>query len=139
MPVSGPVATTSATPCAGVPTEATESTWPLSSVGPGESFPTTSRTTVAPPATVAVTVEPVNDDPDPEDDLASTSEDASVTIDVLTNDDDVDGDSLVVIGVEGASHGSASIAPGGTHVSYEPDTNFNGTDSFEYTVSEVVT
>jgi Ca2+-binding RTX toxin-like protein len=59
-----------------------------------------------------------------------------VTIDVRANDDDVDGDTLALIGVEGASHGTASIAPGGTHVSYEPEPDFNGTDTFEYAVSD---
>ena len=87
-------------------------------------------------ATVSVTVEPANDDPDAEDDAASTAEDSAVTIDLLANDDDVDGDALTVTGVEGTANGTASVSVDGTQVSYQPNLNFNGTETFEYTVSD---
>ncbi|MGH1459802.1 MAG: Ig-like domain-containing protein, partial [Paracoccaceae bacterium] len=47
-------------------------------------------------AEVTVTVTPVNDDPVANDDTATTDEDTPVTIDVLGNDTDVDGDPLTV-------------------------------------------
>ena len=87
-------------------------------------------------ATVTVTVSPVNDDPDPEDDAASTPEDTAVTLDVLANDDDVDGDSLSVSVIEGATHGAATIAADGKHVSYVPDPDWSGVETLEYAVTD---
>ncbi|OOC11734.1 hypothetical protein BM451_20070, partial [Dickeya dadantii] len=47
-------------------------------------------------ATVAVTITPVNDAPVAANDSATTAEDTPVTVNVLSNDSDVDGDSLTV-------------------------------------------
>jgi Ca2+-binding RTX toxin-like protein len=87
-------------------------------------------------ATIAVTVLPVNDDPDPADDEVSVAEDGIVTLDVVANDDDVDGDTVVVNSVEDPDHGTASIAPDGRSLIYSPDGNWNGVDTFSYTVSD---
>lgn len=87
-------------------------------------------------ATVTVTVVAVNDDPDPEDDEASTSEDLPLSISVLANDADVDGDTLHVLGAEGAAHGMTTVSPDGLSVIYAPDADFSGSDSFEYSVSD---
>ncbi|MGL1258692.1 tandem-95 repeat protein, partial [Vibrio parahaemolyticus] len=46
--------------------------------------------------TVEVNVTPVNDAPVAKDDIATTQEDTPVTIDVLPNDTDVDGDTLSI-------------------------------------------
>ncbi|WP_139128530.1 Ig-like domain-containing protein, partial [Vibrio parahaemolyticus] len=46
--------------------------------------------------TVEVNVTPVNDAPVAKDDIATTQEDTAVTIDVLSNDTDVDGDKLSI-------------------------------------------
>ncbi|HGS5501649.1 TPA: tandem-95 repeat protein, partial [Vibrio parahaemolyticus] len=46
--------------------------------------------------TVNVDVTPVNDAPVAKDDIATTQEDTAVTIDVLSNDTDVDGDKLSI-------------------------------------------
>jgi uncharacterized repeat protein (TIGR01451 family) len=86
-------------------------------------------------ATVTVTVYEVNDDPVAADDSASANEDTSVTISVLANDSDVDGDSLTVSGVSDPAHGSVVINANGT-VTYTPDTGFSGLDSFTYTISD---
>ena len=85
-------------------------------------------------ATVTVTVNPVNDDPDAGDDMATTDEDVAVTIPVLANDSDVDGDPLSVSGVSDASNGT--VTTGGANVTYTPAPNFNGSDSFSYTVDD---
>ncbi|KCV75567.1 hypothetical protein Y011_05735 [Vibrio parahaemolyticus VP49] len=45
---------------------------------------------------MTVTVTPVNDSPVAVDDTVSTQEDTVVTIDVLPNDSDVDGDKLSI-------------------------------------------
>ncbi|WP_154220342.1 cadherin-like domain-containing protein, partial [Vibrio parahaemolyticus] len=47
-------------------------------------------------AKVSVTVTPVNDSPVAVDDTTYIQEDTAVTIDVLTNDTDVDGDKLSI-------------------------------------------
>jgi Ca2+-binding RTX toxin-like protein len=87
-------------------------------------------------ATLTVTVAPVNDDPDPEDDSVTLAEEGVVTVDVLANDEDVDGDALVVSAVDDPDHGAASIAPDGKSVIYSPDADWNGTEAFAYTVSD---
>ena len=47
-------------------------------------------------ATVAVTVNPVNDAPVAANDAVSTDEDTAVTIDVLANDSDPENDQLTI-------------------------------------------
>ena len=84
--------------------------------------------------TVTVTVNAV---PVAVDDTATTAEDTAVDINVATNDTDADGDTLSVTAVTTPSNGTAVIAEGSSiTVTYTPNANFNGTDSFDYTVSD---
>ncbi len=85
-------------------------------------------------ATVTFTVTPVNDDPVALDDVATTDEDTPVSIDVLSNDSDVDLDTLSISAVGAPSNGAAVI--NGLNIDYTPALNFNGTDSFTYNVSD---
>ena len=88
-------------------------------------------------ATVTVTVNPVNDPPVAAGDSASTNEDTALALSassLLVNDTDIDGDTLSVISVQGASHGSVSLVSG--TVRFVPAANFNGAASFTYTVSD---
>jgi DNA/RNA endonuclease G (NUC1) len=85
-------------------------------------------------ATVTINVTPVNDAPVAVDDSANTDEDTPVTVSVLSNDTDVEGDTLSVSAVTQGAHGSAAIV--GSDVKYTPASNYNGTDSFTYTVSD---
>jgi CshA-type fibril repeat protein len=85
-------------------------------------------------ATVTVTVNPVNDGPDAVNDAAATNEDTPVTVAVLANDTDPDGDPLTVTAAS-AANGTVAINPDGT-VTYTPNANFNGTDTISYTVSD---
>lgn len=87
------------------------------------------------PATVTITVDPVNDPPVANEDTATTEEDTAVDIDVLANDTDVDGDALEVDSVTVPANGSVTINSDNT-VTYTPDQDFCGTDSFTYTVSD---
>jgi len=87
-------------------------------------------------ATVDVTVNSVNDSPVAGNDTAVTSENDSVSMAVLGNDNDVDGDTLTVSSVGSATHGTVTIDGGNTSITYTPDTNYNGPDSFTYTVSD---
>ncbi|MEO1491120.1 MAG: tandem-95 repeat protein [Pseudomonadota bacterium] len=86
-------------------------------------------------ATVNVTVNPVNDAPVAADDTASTDEDTAVVISVLDNDTDIDGDTLSVLGVSQGTNG-ATVRNGDGTVTYTPDADFNGTDTFTYIVSD---
>ena len=94
-------------------------------------------------ATAAVTAAPVTDpDPEPEevtvlavDDAAETAEDTPVTIDVLANDSDPDGDTLTVVEVSAPTHGTAVVADTGAVV-YTPEPDFHGTDRFTYVVGD---
>ena len=85
-------------------------------------------------ATVDVTVLPVNDPPLAGDDAEETPEDTPVTIDVLGNDSDVDGDALTVVEVSAPTHGTAVVDTGA--VVYTPEPDFHGTDSFTYVVGD---
>jgi len=88
-------------------------------------------------ATVTINVGVVNDPPVANDDNDTTPEDTPVTTNVVANDTDVDGTvvaSAVAI-VSGPSDGSVVNNGNGT-VTYTPDEDFNGSDSFTYTVKD---
>ena len=78
---------------------------------------------------------PANAGPVAVDDTASTDEDVAVSIGVLGNDTDTDGDSLTVSGTTNPAHGTVTVNPDGT-LGYTPADGFSGTDSFDYTVSD---
>ncbi|EJG0905567.1 tandem-95 repeat protein [Vibrio parahaemolyticus] len=84
---------------------------------------------------VEVNVTPVNDAPVAKDDIATTQEDTAVTIDVLTNDTDVDGDKL---SIESASvpkeQGTVEVVDG--KLVFTPAENFNGDAEITYTVTD---
>ena len=86
---------------------------------------------------VAVTVIPSNSPPVAGDDTATVAEDGSVDIAVLANDSDPESGPLSVSAVGPAGHGSVSINGNGT-VHYVPAANYNGSDSFSYTVQDNV-
>ncbi|ENL1287239.1 tandem-95 repeat protein, partial [Vibrio parahaemolyticus] len=85
--------------------------------------------------TVNVDVTPVNDAPVAKDDIATTQEDTAVTIDVLPNDTDVDGDKL---SIESASvpkeQGTVEVVNG--KLVFTPAENFNGDAEITYTVTD---
>ncbi|WP_140340739.1 tandem-95 repeat protein, partial [Vibrio parahaemolyticus] len=85
--------------------------------------------------TVEVNVTPVNDAPVAKDDIATTQEDTAVTIDVLPNDSDVDGDKL---SIESASvpkeQGTVEVVDG--KLVFTPAENFNGDAEITYTVTD---
>jgi len=85
--------------------------------------------------TVAVSIAPVNDAPNAGSDSAATDEDTPVTLNLLANDSDVDGDALFVESVTPGVHGSVILNPDSS-VTYVPELNFNGSDVFTYTVSD---
>ncbi len=84
---------------------------------------------------VIVSMTNVNERPAAEDDAVETLEDEAVTVDVLVNDTDPDGDRLRVESVSWAAHGTTHLASGGD-VTYTPSANYHGTDRFTYVVSD---
>jgi hypothetical protein len=89
-------------------------------------------------AQVDVTVTGINDPPTADDDDAATDEDTPVTIDVLKNDDDSDGelDPSTVRRISGPSHGSASVNTSTGKITYSPSANWYGEDAFTYEVCD---
>jgi len=77
---------------------------------------------------------PGNGTPDAVDDAAATDEDTSVSVPVLANDTDPDGDPLAVAAIGEASAGSVQLV--GTSVVYVPLANWSGVDAFTYTVTD---
>jgi hypothetical protein len=76
-----------------------------------------------------------NTDPDAVDDNATILDDSGAnTISVLSNDTDAEGDTLSVTAVTQGARGS--VVNNGTSVSYTPDANFFGSDSFTYSISD---
>ncbi len=86
-------------------------------------------------ATVTVTIAAVNDPPVANPDTATTAEDTAVTIQVLANDTDVDGDPLTLTAVTQGTQGQVAIV-GTARVRYTPVANLTGQDTFTYTVSD---
>jgi uncharacterized protein YhjY with autotransporter beta-barrel domain len=83
-------------------------------------------------ATVTVTVQ--NRVPVATDDTASTTAGLTVTIPVLSNDVDDDGDALQITNANQGSNGTVSVV--GATVEYTPDSGFIGTDSFSYSIDD---
>ena len=86
-------------------------------------------------ALVSITVNPVNDAPVAIDDVASTDSLTPVTINVLANDSDIDGDTLSVTAIDTTAT-IGSVTNDGTSLSYTPAPEFSGIDTFSYTVSD---
>ncbi|EOG7719264.1 tandem-95 repeat protein, partial [Vibrio parahaemolyticus] len=85
--------------------------------------------------TVKVDVTPVNDAPMAKDDIATTQEDTAVTIDVLPNDTDIDGDTLRIDSASVPSdQGTVEIVDG--KLVFTPAENFNGDAEITYTVTD---
>ena len=86
--------------------------------------------------TVAVTVTPV---PDIVDDSVTTPEDTVITFNAITGTNGASADNFenpgrAVTAVTQGAHGTVSFAADGT-LTYTPDANYNGPDSFTYTVT----
>jgi len=69
------------------------------------------------------------------DDAVSTPVDAAVTVSVLDNDSDPNGDPMTVTNLTQPTDGSAQVNPDET-VTYTPAAGFEGTDSFTYTAND---
>ena len=119
-----------------------DDTWTNATGGPGYGRDTTgftNRATVTIEVTGCGTTAPVADD-----DFASLLEDTSVTVDVLANDTDADGDPLSIASFDAATAQGGSVAlddgdpatPTDDRLVYTPPTHYVGPDSFGYTVED---
>ncbi|MBY6068487.1 cadherin-like domain-containing protein [Leisingera aquaemixtae] len=68
------------------------------------------------------------------DDAASTNEDTVVSISVLSNDSDTDGEAISILDFSQATNGT--VTHEGEVLVYSPNQGFQGTDSFTYTISD---
>ncbi len=84
------------------------------------------------PATVNLTVTPVNDPPLVTGQSLTLDEDGQLT--VVLSGTDVDGDVLTFTVVDGPLHGSLTGTP--SNLTYVPVANFNGTDQFTFNAGD---
>ncbi len=76
--------------------------------------------------------------PNAQNDAINAGEDVPQDIDVLANDSDLNGDTLTISDAGSPSNGSALIIDviGEDWIRYTPNLNFNGVDTFTYTVTD---
>src|SRR5205823_3796100 len=89
-------------------------------------------------ATVTITITAANDAPVAVNDSYTTAEDTTLNVaasGVLSNDSDVDGDTLNAVLVSQPAHGSLTLNSNGSF-SYVPASNYNGGDSFTYKAND---
>ncbi|TWT74145.1 Ig-like domain-containing protein [Allorhodopirellula solitaria] len=88
---------------------------------------------------IAITVTPVNDAPIANDDSATVLKDTATQIDVLTNDTPNPGgetDTVTVTVEAGDEPANGTVLVTNNVVTYTPDTDYVGSDSFVYTLSD---
>ena len=83
-----------------------------------------------------VSVGAVNDGPVAEDDSSTTDEDTAVTVDLLANDTDLDGDDLTVISATVPADQGTLVDNGDGTVTFTPAENFNGEATISYQISD---
>ncbi|MBI3406826.1 MAG: tandem-95 repeat protein [Planctomycetes bacterium] len=84
-------------------------------------------------ATVSIQI--TTNNPVAVNDSGTTNEDTPLTISVLQNDSDADGDSLVVDSFTQPTHGSVLVNANNS-MTYTPEANWNGSDSFTYSAAD---
>lgn len=135
------VPTTVAATTTSVPTSTTTSTTATTSTtSPTTSTSTTTTTTVpavtpSGPTTTTTTLPPLRP-PVATNDVAATNEDVAISVAVLGNDSDPDGDALVISSYDARSAFGGDIVCNSTSCNYSPAINFNGVDTFDYVVSD---
>ena len=87
-----------------------------------------------------ITAPAPNTPPTANSEYINTVKNITVAIDALTNDSDPDGDNLTITnitqGVDSEVFGSAVINQGGKTISYTPNTDVTGMETFQYTISD---
>jgi gliding motility-associated-like protein len=86
--------------------------------------------------TVTITVLAVNDAPIAIDDVYSTIENVAVAGNVSSNDSDIDLTPLIYSVLSGPSNGTLTSFASDGSFTYSPNTNYSGSDSFIYEVTD---
>ncbi len=88
--------------------------------------------------TINVVGTPANRQPNARNDVNLTVPESagSTALDVLGNDTDPDGDTLLITATTNGDHGKVAITGGGTGLTYNPKQLYVGNDVFTYTVSD---
>lgn len=89
-------------------------------------------------ATVNITVLPVNDVPVSVNDSPVVNEDAFVDIVVVSNDTDIDGDTLSIFSIDTSGTTGTVVQQDSTTIRYQGTADFNGGTTFTYTVTDGV-
>jgi len=100
---------------------------------------TVSDGTASDTGTVNLTISSVNDSPVAVNDATTTVEDTAVVLnvtDLLSNDSDVDGDSLSITTVSNAANGAAALDTVAGTITFTPTEGYSGPASFDYTLSD---
>ncbi|MCC7375359.1 MAG: tandem-95 repeat protein [Verrucomicrobiales bacterium] len=84
------------------------------------------------PATVSLTIKPINDPPTATATSRSVAENSTVAIDLVGND--IDGDALSFLVIQSTTNGVVSGTP--PSLVYQPNTNFVGSDSLRFAVTD---
>jgi hypothetical protein len=88
-------------------------------------------------ASVTVHVGGENDPPIAAPDAFHVAEGAgAVSLDILSNDSDPDGNPLIVFSRTAALHGTVTITGNGTGLTYDPSGIYHGSDKFKYTITD---
>jgi hypothetical protein len=85
---------------------------------------------------VYITVIQANSAPVASTDNVSINVGDTIVIDVLSNDTDPDGDTLLITAVGNANKGTVSWQPGDDVISYAHNAKRKGSDGFSYTISD---
>ncbi len=78
----------------------------------------------------------LNEAPLAVDDFYTTPEDSQIALNLTFNDTDSDGHDKIITHVGDAVNGVINFNEGDSIVFYTPDTNFNGSDSFSYHITD---
>ena len=88
-------------------------------------------------ADLIITVTPVDDFPVAVDDTETVAEDTPITIDATANDTDIDGDlDPTSVTIDSQPTNGTVVVNGYGTITYIPDADFFGTDTFTYTVCD---
>src|SRR5262249_17523750 len=85
-------------------------------------------------STVTVNIAPVNDQPTAEGQSISTDEDTQTSVTMTASDAETPAADLTFSVTQAPTHGSLTGA--GPNLTYTPAANFNGSDSFKFTVTD---
>ncbi len=85
---------------------------------------------------LTITITNVDEMPVAVNDSATVSEDSGANaIDVLANDTDIDAGPKLIASITQPAHGTVAITGSGTGLTYQPDANYAGGDTFSYTLN----